>query len=62
MLQLVWRAACRDWQKVRSPYDSSFEAVLLFSLLGLIVSALYLTKGLSTPPLVSIASLFQGIH
>ena len=62
MLQLVWRAACRDWQKVRSPPDSSFEAVLLFSLLGLVVSALYLTKGLSVPPLVSFTAMLQGVH
>lgn len=62
MLQMVRRATCRDWQKVGSPSDSSLEAVLLFSLLGLVVSALYLTKGLSTPPLVSIAALLQGVH
>lgn len=59
MLQLVWRAAYRDWQKVRVPYDSSLEAVLLFSLLGLVVTALYLTNGLSTPPLVNAGAVLQ---
>ena len=62
MLQLVWRAACREWQKIRSPYESSLEAVLLFSLLGLVVSALYLTKGLSIPPLASLTAMLQGAH
>ena len=62
MLQLVWRAACRDWQKVRSLDDSSLEAVLLFSLLGLVVTTLYLTKVLSTPPFVNVAAVLQGVH
>lgn len=59
MLGLVWRAAYRDWQKVRVTYDSSFEAAILFSLLGLVVTALYLTNGLYTPTLVNAGTMLQ---
>ena len=42
MLELVWRAAYRDWKKLDAGFDRSFEAVCLFSLLGLVLSACYL--------------------
>ncbi len=61
MLELVWRAAYRDWQKIRVAYDSSFEVVVLFSLLGLVVTALYLTNGLFTPTLVNAGAVLQSL-
>jgi hypothetical protein len=42
MLELVWRAAYRDWKKLDIGFDRSFEAVCLFSLLGLVLSAWFL--------------------
>ena len=42
LLQLVWYAAYRDWQQVKHVFDSSFEAVCLFSLLGLVLTLLFL--------------------
>lgn len=59
MLELVWRAAYRDWQKVRVAHDASFEAVALFSLLGLVITALFLTNGLFTPTLVNAGAVLQ---
>lgn len=59
MLGLVWRAANRDWQKARVADDLSLEAVILFSLLGLVVTALYLTHDLLTPALVNAGAVLQ---
>jgi hypothetical protein len=42
MLEQVWRAAYRDWKKLDVEFDRSFEAVCLFSLLGLVLSTWFL--------------------
>jgi len=42
LLQLAWYTAYRDWQRVKHVFDSSFEAVFLFSLLGLMLTLAFL--------------------
>ena len=42
LLQLVWYAAYRDWYRLKQIFAPPFEAVCLFSLLGLILTAAFL--------------------
>ena len=62
MLHLVWRATYRDWRKIRVTFDSSFEAIVLFSLLGLVVTALFLTNAVVTPTPMSVAAVVYGLQ
>jgi len=62
MLELVWQAAYREWQKIRAAYDPSLEAVVLFSILGLVVTTLYLTKDQLTPTPISTAALLHVLQ
>ena len=62
MLELIWRGTYREWQKIRVAYDPSFEAAVLFSFLGLILTALYLAKDLFTATPVSTAALFHVLQ
>ena len=62
MLNQEWRDAHRDWQKTRVTYPSSLEATVLFSLLGLVVTALYLTNDLLTPAPVNMAALLHVLQ
>ena len=62
MLNLIWRAAYREWHKTRVAYDPSFEATVLFSLLGLLVTTLYLANDMPTATPVSTAALFHVLQ
>ncbi|HEX5212050.1 MAG TPA: hypothetical protein VFW22_09990 [Pseudolabrys sp.] len=62
MLELIWRVVYREWQKIRVAYDPSFEAAVLFSLLGLVVTTLYLTRDLFTVAPVNTAALFHVLQ
>jgi hypothetical protein len=62
MLELAWHAAYREWQKIRAAFDPSFEAVVLFSLLGLVVTALHLTNGLPTPTPMNFAAMLHVLQ
>ena len=59
MLELVWRAAYRDWKRIKPTYDSSFEVVVIFSLLGLVLTMLLLPHYLFAPTLVSACAMLQ---
>ncbi len=50
MLQLFCQAAYREWRKADLVLDPSFEAVCLFALLGLVLSALLLDPNLNLMP------------
>ena len=50
MLELIWRAVYREWQKADLVRDPSFEAMCLFALLGLILSCLLLAPDGSLMP------------
>jgi hypothetical protein len=58
MLELFWRAAYRDWKRVESTNDSSFEMVVIFSLSGLVLTMLLLPHYLFSPAAVSAATMF----
>jgi hypothetical protein len=61
MLELFWRAANRDWKRIKSASnssDSSFELVVIFSLAGLVLTMLLLPHYLFSPAAVSAATMF----
>jgi len=62
MLEQIWRAANRELQRIRTAYDPSFEAVVLFSLLGLVLTTLYLANDLFTPTPVSTAAVLHVLQ
>jgi hypothetical protein len=37
-----WQAACRGWMEIRRDFDRSFEAVVLFSMLGFVLTMAFL--------------------
>jgi hypothetical protein len=47
-VSLAWRASARNWQRLAA-LDSSFEAVCLFSSLGIVLSLAFFSGTLSTP-------------
>ena len=50
MLELIWRAVYREWKRANLVFDSSFEAMCLFALLGLVLSCLLLDPNVSLMP------------
>jgi hypothetical protein len=43
MIDLIWYAARPRWEKLDLKFDACFEAVCLFSTLGLVLSVVFLT-------------------
>jgi hypothetical protein len=48
MFALVWHVSSRNWQRLAA-VDRSFEAVCLFSSLGIVLSLAFFSGTLSTP-------------
>jgi hypothetical protein len=44
MRELGWHTVYREWKRLEIVSDSSFQAVCLFSLLGLVLTMLFLLK------------------
>jgi hypothetical protein len=51
MLEEVWREAVRDWRRIEAAGDRSFEAVCLFSSLGIILSLAFFSGTMPAPDL-----------
>jgi hypothetical protein len=49
MLEEVWREAVRDWRRLEAAGDRSFEAVCLFSSLGIILSLAFFSETFPVP-------------
>ena len=58
MLGMFWRAAYRDWKRIEPTNNSSFEIVVIFSLVGLVLTMLLLPHYLFSPAAVSAATMF----
>lgn len=44
MRELGWHTVYREWKKLEVVSDPSFQAVCLFSLLGLVLTTLFLLR------------------